>query len=650
MIKFTTLHRRQQEKVNAYFQSASSYWEDIYASGSVQGKVYRERQAAALAWIESLDLQPEARVLEIGCGAGFLSVALAQRGLRVQAIDPAEAMVELARQHAMESGTAELLSVELGDVCALAFEDGCFDLVVALGVIPWLERPELAIQEMARVTRPGSHVILTADNRGGLIVLLDPWYNPAFRPLRLLVRGTRARLRPHLPPSGAPAATFHSRRFIDEALASAGLAKTSGKTLGFGPFTFLGRRVLPEALGLVLHHRLQRLADRGVPVLRSMGVFHFVLARKLDSLLLEQSTSTTDEGVSVARSHYQPSERPLIEGIGASIGFGVGELMRDERQVHGANTSEFVASHRRQQEKVNAYFRSQSLYWKEVYSSSGVAGKVYRERQAAALAWIESLGLMPGSRVLEIGCGAGFLSVALAQRGLRVQAIDPAEAMVELARRHAVESGTAKLLSVDFGDVCALAFEDACFDLVIAIGVMAYLKRPELAIREMARVTRPGGHVILTAANRAGLINYLEPWFNPVLKPLRLPMKGALVRFGLRPWSPNKALHSRRFIDEALASAGLVKTSSKTLGFGPLTFLHHKVMPEALGLSLHHRLQRLADRGVPVLRSMGMSHLVLARKPTSSSLLDCALATSVRGLPSKREEHFDIRKGEFIDE
>src|SRR5260221_13254232 len=167
----------------------------------------------------------------------------------------------------------------------------------------------------------------------------------------------------------------------------------------------------------------------------------------------------------------------------------------------------FMASHRRQQEKVGAYFQSMSSYWTDIYASGSVQGKVYRERQAAALAWIDSLALVPGSKVLEIGCGAGFLSVALAQRGLRVHAIDPAEAMVELARRHAVEAGTAELLSVDLGDICALAFEDGCFDLVIAIGVMAYLKRPELAIQEMARVIRPGGHVILTAGNRAGLIN-----------------------------------------------------------------------------------------------------------------------------------------------
>src|SRR5579859_2656747 len=92
---------------------------------------------------------------------------------------------------------------------------------------------------------------------------------------------------------------------------------------------------------------------------------------------------------------------------------------------------------RRRQEQVNAYFRSQSAYWTEIYRSGDVAGEVYRQRQAAALAWIAGVGLAPGARVLEIGCGAGFLAVALAQRGLRVQAIDPSEAMVERARGHA---------------------------------------------------------------------------------------------------------------------------------------------------------------------------------------------------------------------
>ena len=98
-------------------------------------------------------------------------------------------------------------------------------------------------------------------------------------------------------------------------------------------------------------------------------------------------------------------------------------------------------------------------------------------------------------------------------------------------------------------------------------------------------------------------------------------MKDKLERIGLlhrRPKPMMAALHARRFIDETLAGAKLVKTRSMTLGFGPFTFLRRKVLPESLGIALHHRLQCLAGRNVPIFRSTGMSYLILARKSASS--------------------------------
>lgn len=283
----------------------------------------------------------------------------------------------------------------------------------------------------------------------------------------------------------------------------------------------------------------------------------------------------------------------------------------------------FVDSHFRKQEKVNTYFQSQSSYWKEVYASNDVQGEIFRDRHAAALAWIDSLALAPGSQVLEIGCGAGFMAVALAQRGFRVQAIDAAEAMVGLARLHAAESGTADLLSVDLGDVYSLAFENDSFHLVIALGVIPWLGQPELAIQEMARVTRPGGHVIFTSTNALGLCRLLDPRKNPIYIAFKPGVKEMLERIGLRHRSPDATTqatttpHTRRFIDDVLATVQLVKTRSKTLGFGPFSFGGRYLFSVAVGKALHHRLQRLADRNVPIFRSTGTAYLVLARKPTS---------------------------------
>lgn len=231
-----------------------------------------------------------------------------------------------------------------------------------------------------------------------------------------------------------------------------------------------------------------------------------------------------------------------------------------------------TVSQQQQQEKVNAHFRSQSSYWNEIYARNTLNAEIYRARQATALAWIDDLALAPGSRVLDVGCGAGFLSVALAQRGLRVHAIDPVENMVELARRHAAEVGVAELLTVDIGDVNALAFEDASFGLVTAHGVTSWLARPELAMQEMARVTMPGGYVLLTDGNRVALHLLLDPWKNLALAPLRRGIRGVLERVGILQHSPKPvmaAVRRRRLIDGALASAGLSRTRCKTLGEDP---------------------------------------------------------------------------------
>ena len=269
-----------------------------------------------------------------------------------------------------------------------------------------------------------------------------------------------------------------------------------------------------------------------------------------------------------------------------------------------------------QQEKVNAYFQSRTSFWKDIYGSGGVFAETIRDRHAAALNWVDSLALAPGSRVLEVGCGAGFLSIALAQRGLRVHAIDSVEAMVEQARRHAAEAGVADSLCLEVGDVYALGFQDESFDLVIALGVILWLEQPELAIQEMARVTRQGGYVILSTANRTGLPSLIDPWLNPAIVSLKRGVKNLLERTGLRhrpsEEPPSKTYHYRRFIDKALARAELVKIKCMTRGF-EFSLFRHTILPEPFATALHHRLQRLADRNVPGFRSMGMAYFVLAQ-------------------------------------
>jgi ubiquinone/menaquinone biosynthesis C-methylase UbiE len=261
------------------FDGGARYWDTLYdASDFPSVAYYRPRLERALAWVDSLSLPVDARVLEIGFGAGRTAIALAQRGLRVTGIDTGERMLELATQRVARYAMTTRIQLGLGDAQALEAADGSYDLVLALGLLPWVERPGRCLREMARVTRPGGHVIASANNRRQLNRVLDPRLNPALEPAKRLALRAAGRTRSDL--RLAPAPRHDSRRQYEQWLQAAGLQPLRRATLGFGRFSLIGRPLLSEAASIRLHRRLQARADAGFPGLRSSGAQMLVLSRK----------------------------------------------------------------------------------------------------------------------------------------------------------------------------------------------------------------------------------------------------------------------------------------------------------------------------------------------------------------------------------
>lgn len=269
-----------QQTVNTYFQGESTFWKKIYDEGDVYSLIHRDRRTAALKWIDALGLPSGARAIDIGCGAGSLSVALAQRGFDVRAIDSTPAMVTLTRQAVEEAGVAASVSVDTGDVHALDYPDDSFDLVVALGVLPWIDGPDSALCEMARIVKPDGYVVFSADNSMRMNALLDPWISPLTIPIKRGIKASLVRAGLYHLTNKDVGATTHSRREVDRFLAHAGLEVRRAMTLGFGPFTLFRRSIIPQATGVRLHRRLQGAADRGMAVMRSTGGHHLILSAK----------------------------------------------------------------------------------------------------------------------------------------------------------------------------------------------------------------------------------------------------------------------------------------------------------------------------------------------------------------------------------
>ena len=111
---------------------------------------------------------PHARVLDIGCGAGFLSNHLAYAGFDVTGLDASRASLTVAAQH----DATHRVNYLLGDALSLPFDDASFDAVCAMDVLEHVETPAAVIAELARVLRPGGTFFLHTFNRNPLAWLV----------------------------------------------------------------------------------------------------------------------------------------------------------------------------------------------------------------------------------------------------------------------------------------------------------------------------------------------------------------------------------------------------------------------------------------------------------------------------------------------
>ncbi len=108
---------------------------------------------------------------------------------------------------------------------------------------------------------------------------------------------------------------------------------------------------------------------------------------------------------------------------------------------------------------------------------------------------LELAGAVRDLDVLDVGAGDGAYAVALAHYGARACAVDLSGAALAHANRNAVQAGV--ILTLAAADARHLPFPSGCFDLVLAVTALCFVGSPGVAVREMARVLRPGGRLVL---------------------------------------------------------------------------------------------------------------------------------------------------------
>lgn len=205
----------------------------------------------------------------------------------------------------------------------------------------------------------------------------------------------------------------------------------------------------------------------------------------------------------------------------------------------------------------------------------------------------------PGMRVLDVGCGTGHDSARLTRAGFTVTGVDGSSGMLEIARSLHPDTEFIE------ADVRRLPVETASVDVVLSIEVFRYLPEVRPALAEIARVLRPGGQVLATAAPLLSLNAY--PLVNRIaLRSESTTLTRVRQYFALSP-----------VLRRAVRDAGFSPVEISGVYLGPLNWVERLAPRRLPGLlrRLHSVDAKLADR--PLLRDLSNMYLVAATRDSS---------------------------------
>jgi 2-polyprenyl-6-hydroxyphenyl methylase/3-demethylubiquinone-9 3-methyltransferase len=185
------------------------------------------------------------------------------------------------------------------------------------------------------------------------------------------------------------------------------------------------------------------------------------------------------------------------------------------------------------------------------------------------------VGNWDGKAVLDLGCGGGFMAEALARRRASVCGVDPSEAAIAAAQRHASASG----LKVDYatGTGEAIPHADQTFDIVVCVDVLEHVTDVDRVIAEIDRVLRPGGLLLFDTINHGWLAGFVVVTLAETVIRLIPPGTHDPAMF-IPPEALSARLQSHGFLVgrfEGLGPQGMDRRGDLTFGRSPILAIQY---------------------------------------------------------------------------
>jgi ubiquinone/menaquinone biosynthesis C-methylase UbiE len=152
--------------------------------------------------------------------------------------------------------------------------------------------------------------------------------------------------------------------------------------------------------------------------------------------------------------------------------------------------------------KVKAYYEEEAIAYNQEFYEQNSAYPTLIYRQNYILEMIREIKLPKEAKVLDVGCGPGELLLELIEDFNYMIGLDIADEMVSIANIKKAKLPHSENLTFEVGDIEALRFKSNEFDLIVCSGVIEYLKDDTEWIKEVKRVLKPGGYLIINITNK----------------------------------------------------------------------------------------------------------------------------------------------------